>query len=83
MSCIRGDCREAQGHVQTFKRAIQHEFILESGLGVHVTEWVGLKIFGVVSESQKRFRTATDAASREVMKMHVDTCRNGRTPNGG
>jgi hypothetical protein len=46
-------------------------------------EWVGLKNFGVVSESQKRFRTAADAASRGATKKHVDTCRNGRTPSGG
>jgi hypothetical protein len=46
-------------------------------------EWVGPKNFGVVLESQKRFRTAADTVSREATKKHIDTCGNSRTPSGG
>jgi hypothetical protein len=46
-------------------------------------EQVAQKNFGVVLENQKRFRTATDAASREVMRKRIDTHRSSRTPNGG
>ena len=44
-------------------------------MGVHMTERVAQLIFGLVSVSQLRPRTASDAASRGVTRNHVDTHR--------
>src|SRR6266852_8912969 len=43
-------------------------------MGVHVTEQVAQLIFGFVSVSQLRPRTASQAASRGVTRKRVDTC---------
>jgi hypothetical protein len=43
-------------------------------MGVHTMEQVAQLIFGLVSVSQLRPRTASQAASRGVTRKHVDMC---------